>query len=123
MSEVTPLPARRRKTIAEQVAEQVSIQIAQIPVEEIARRAAVEALKSDERELAAIIDRSVNSALEKLGVDTQNADAMRADMAHLRQWREIMGTVRSKGLGAVLVALVSLAMTIFGAGVLALLHR
>lgn len=67
--------------------------------------------------LAQVIHATVGSTLEQLGVDTKNPDEMRADLIALRDWRETFQYVRRKGLGTVVVGVISLLMTAMGIGI------
>lgn len=66
-----------------------------------ARQALDEFATSPERlaSLRTIIKEAVFDTLEKLGIDTQNPEATRKDMVHLRTWRELVDFLRKEGYG------------------------
>lgn len=53
---------------------------------------------ADADTLRLIVREAVGDALIRVGLDTENADATRRDLAYLRQWRVTMETVRTEGL-------------------------
>ncbi len=59
------------------------------------------------QDLKNIIEESVNNALEKLGIDTQDPEATRRDMVHLRNWTETMATIKKTGVATVVKTLIS----------------
>lgn len=61
---------------------------------------------------------SIKTSLEKLGIDTEDTEAMRRDMVHLRTWREFMEFVSKKGVGAAITWLVTamLGLLVLGIG-------
>lgn len=58
-------------------------------------------------DLGHIIESSVNNALEKLGIDTEDPEATRRDMVHLRNWTETMATIKKTGVATLVKTLVS----------------
>ncbi len=102
-----------------------------IDVAGIAQQAALKAIEVFHAKVAAgetlvteqVIEKSVNSALYKLGIDISDPVALRADMLHLREWRVTMQLLRAKGVGAFMTAMVSAMVAVFGGGIYYLLHR
>lgn len=74
--------------------------------------------------LTQVITATVTATLERLGMDTQNADATRKDMVHLRQWREVTETMRKQGFGEATKWAVraGIAALLVGAGVMIKSH-
>lgn len=52
----------------------------------------------DSETLRAIVREAVSDVLIRVGVDTQEAEEIRKDMAYLRSWRETMDKVRDASL-------------------------
>jgi hypothetical protein len=63
------------------------------------------------------MEEAVDSALNKLGVDTKNPEFMHADLTHLREWRETMQLVRRKGIVAVVLSIITFLMTAVAVGI------
>ena len=74
--------------------------------------------------LQQVIGATVGATLERLGLDTKNAEETRRDMAHLRQWRETMETMRQQGFGEATKWAVraGIAALLVGAGVMIKSH-
>lgn len=128
-------PARRKKPPTASIVAATNLIRVASSVAQIANEAATQAIEkyhakltesgtTNNHEIAEqLIERSVNSALFKLGIDISDPAALRADMAHLREWRETMQLLRSKGVGAFMTAIATLLVTIFGGGIYFLLHK
>lgn len=80
-----------------------------------------------EERLQTAVDKAINSAVLKiLGVDIEDKEevrALRADMQHLRDWRQITTTVRKYGVIGFTGALVSLIGTLLYTGFLGFLTQ
>lgn len=66
------------------------------------------------------MESAVDSALQKLGVDTSNPDKMRADLLHLRDWRETAQLVRRKGIVVIVTTVLTflISAAVLGASIL-----
>lgn len=53
-----------------------------------------------EAELNKIVSQAVAETLLKLGIDASDPIELQKDMQHLRQWRELVATVKRQGLMA-----------------------
>jgi hypothetical protein len=84
-----------------------------------ARQALDEFATSPERlaSLRDIIKNTMFEALEKLGIDTNNPEATRKDMVHLRTWRELMDFMRQQGFGAAVKWIVTAGLAALAVGV------
>lgn len=52
----------------------------------------------NEHELKKIVAEAVAETLLKLGIDASDPVELQKDMAHLREWRESVGTIRRQSL-------------------------
>ena len=67
-----------------------------------------------------VMNKALDGAFERLGMEVSTPEArekFRKDMTHLRDWREAVSLIRSKGLGAVVVALVTGTLGLLGLGI------
>lgn len=52
----------------------------------------------NEHELKKIVAEAVAETLLKLGIDASDPVELQKDMAHLREWRESVGTIKRQGI-------------------------
>lgn len=129
-------PRNNNDLLAEHVAQAAAILAKQtadaaatLAAQTAAQNAAVAAAKTVVTEfvsgagLQSVISTTVASTLEQLGIDTKNPEAMRADLASLRDWRTTRDMIRNKGIVTVTGLIVTFLVTALATGVVYTLHN
>lgn len=72
----------------------------------------------DTETLRTVVREAVSDSLSQFGMFPSDAERVRADMIYLRQWREMMGTVKQAGLTAAVkwITLAMIALLLLGLG-------
>lgn len=70
-----------------------------------------------------VVTVAVEQTLTKIGFRLDDPNGMRLDLMHLREWRETMQIVRSRGIQAIVTAFIVFITSAIGFGVLYLVKR
>lgn len=73
-----------------------------------------------------VVEEAVNAALNKLGIDTDNAEEVRAfrtDLTYLRNWRSLAEAVKKQGLITTVSIVTSALLTALFIGVGVMIYR